>query len=111
MEKIGQACSQSEYLRIAVTAPLMAILLGLFLPGGFLLAPLFSVAVLFMIVRWWTRYGRIQTNDSDFKKARSYMIAVTVIALFCLCLTVGLMVAMIVGNQSATAGLLSNSFA
>ena len=95
MEKTGHACSQSEYLRMAVTAPLMAVIAGIFLPGGFLLGPIFSVVVLFLIVRWWTKYGRIQTNDPDFKRARLYMIAVTFIGIFFLLLSSALVIAML----------------
>ena len=97
MEKIGHACSQSEYLRMAVTAPLMAVIVGIFLPGGFLLGPIFAVIVLFLIVRWWTKYGGIQTTDLDFKKARAYMIGVTVIGIFFLLLSFALLVALLVG--------------
>ncbi|HYR76754.1 MAG TPA: hypothetical protein VEM96_13020 [Pyrinomonadaceae bacterium] len=99
LERIGHACSQSEYLRIAVTAPLMAVLVGIFLPGGFLLGPIFAVAVLFMIGRWWKRYGKIQTNDPDFKRARFYMVAVTVIGIFFLCLTLGLVAAFLLSDK------------
>jgi len=77
----------------------MAVLVGIFLPGGFLLGPIFAVAVLFMIGRWWKRYGKIQTNDPDFKRARFYMVAVTVIGIFFLCLTLGLVAAFLLSDK------------
>jgi len=81
--KIGQACSDASYLKI---------MLGILIPfAGTILVPFLGLAGLIglvfikyalplMIIRWWIKYGRIQTTDPDFAKARKTAILVSVIS-------------------------------
>jgi hypothetical protein len=70
--KVNQSVSDASYLRIAAVA--MWVFLGLsFIPiiplvgWGFL--GLF-VAVVVMLIRWQVKFGRLQTKDPDYPKAR-----------------------------------------
>ena len=98
-ESIAHAFSESEYLRIAVTAPLIAMLAGAFLPGGFLLAPIVAVIVLVLVFRWWRRYGGLKTDDPDFRKARLYMIGAVCIGIFFFLMSCGVLLAAFAGDQ------------
>lgn len=98
LDKVGQACTEAEYLRIAVTAPLLCFFLGFFLPGGFFVAFFFAAAVLFMVVRWWVRFYGLKTGEPDYKKARLYMIGIVLAAIFFFFLTTGFILATLLGG-------------
>lgn len=71
--KVNQACSDASYLRTA------AVVMFGFLAAG-LLIPFFAIAywaflvtfvvLLVLLVRWQTRFGRLQSNDPDYAKAK-----------------------------------------
>jgi hypothetical protein len=71
-DKVNQACSDASYLRTA--AVVMFGFLGLslipFVPlvfWGFLIT---FVAVVVLLVRWQSRFGRLQSADPDYAQAR-----------------------------------------
>lgn len=79
MARINRACSDASYLRIAMICGL--VFLGImFVPilggvGG--LGYLFlKFAIPVWIILWFVRFGKIKTNDSDFAKARRFMLYV-----------------------------------
>jgi hypothetical protein len=81
--RISQACSDASYLKI---------MLSILIPFGILaffpflgLAGMFGFifikyAVPVMTIRWWIKYGRIKTTDSDLHKARGTVILVSAIS-------------------------------
>jgi hypothetical protein len=81
--RISQACSDASYLKI---------MLGILIPFGILIFFPFlglagmvgfvfiKYAVPIMTIRWWIKYGRIKTTDSDFSKARGTVILVSTIS-------------------------------
>jgi hypothetical protein len=81
--KISQACSDASYLKI---------MLGILIPFGLLIFfPFLGLAGLMgfvfikyavpvMTIRWWVKYGRIKTIDSDFRSARRTAILVSAIS-------------------------------
>lgn len=81
--KISQACSDASYLKV---------MLGILIPFGILIFFPFlglagmvgfvfiKYAVPVMTIRWWIKYGRIKTTDSDFSSARGTVILVSAIS-------------------------------
>jgi len=81
--RISQACSDASYLKI---------MLGILIPFGLsILTPFLGLigivgfvfikyAVPVMTIRWWVKYGRLKTTDSDFRKARGTVILVSAIS-------------------------------
>jgi hypothetical protein len=81
MAKVNQACSDASYLKVMAIAILVAFALSFAPFVGFLgywglIFLLFAVPV--MLVRWWVKFGSIQTNESDFSRARGIVIALSV---------------------------------
>jgi len=37
------------------------------------------VAVPFLAIRWWVKFGKIQADDSDFRRARITVIVISVL--------------------------------
>ena len=80
---ISQACSDASYLKV---------MLGILIPFGLLIFFPFlglaglvgfvfiKYAVPVMTIRWWVKYGRIKTTDSDFRSARGTVILVSAIS-------------------------------
>ena len=81
--RISQACSDASDLKI---------MLGIMIPFGLsILTPFLGLigivgfvfikyAVPVMTIRWWIKYGRIKTTDSDFRSARGTVILVSAIS-------------------------------
>lgn len=81
--KISQACSDASYLKI---------MLGILIPFGVLIFFPFlglagivgfvfiKYAVPIMTIRWWVKYSRLKTTDSDFRSARNTVILVSAIS-------------------------------
>ena len=80
MARVNQSCSDASYLKVMAIAILVAFVLS-FAPfvgfpgywGSIFL--LFAVPV--MLVRWWVKFGSLQTNESDFSRARGTVIAIS----------------------------------
>jgi len=82
MAKLNQACSDASYLRTAAISifvffgvmfiPFMG-LLGL--AGYYFLL----VAVPVLAIRWWVKFGGIQADDSDFRRARITVIVISIL--------------------------------
>jgi len=78
MSRLNQACSDASYLRIV--AGMMLFFLGLLLVSGFGIPFVGTVgtfgmwflliAVPAMAIRWRSRFGSIQSDDSDFQNAK-----------------------------------------
>ncbi|HZS09694.1 MAG TPA: hypothetical protein VFD58_33005 [Blastocatellia bacterium] len=70
----SRACSDANYLKIMTrTMPVFFLIslipvIGGFAGWGFIFL---LIAVPILIVRWWVRYGGIQTQDADYPKARN----------------------------------------
>lgn len=78
---ISQACSDASYLKImlGILLPFGAVIffpfLGLLGIVGFVFI---KYALPVMLIRWWVKYGRIQTIDPDFRTARKSAIIVSI---------------------------------
>ena len=82
MAKLNQACSDASYLRTAA--------ISIFVFFGVMFIPFVSllglvgyyfllIAVPVLAIRWWVKFGRIQADDSDFRRARGTVIAISVL--------------------------------
>lgn len=81
--RISQACSDASYLKVMSWA-VGSFFLIMFLPiaglAGFLGLWFLRFAIPFMAVRWWIKFGRIQTDDPDFSSAKNAATAASVLA-------------------------------
>jgi hypothetical protein len=87
--RISQACSDSSYLKImlSVLIPFGVLIFFPFLGLAGLVGFVFlKYAVPVMTIRWWIKYGRIKTTDSDFSGARGTVILVSAISFLILLL-------------------------
>jgi hypothetical protein len=81
--QISQACSDASYLKImlGVLIPFGVMIFFPFLGLAGIVGFVFiKYAVPVMIIRWWIKYGRIKTTDSDFRSARGTVILVSAIS-------------------------------
>jgi hypothetical protein len=81
--KISQACSDASYLKImlGVLIPFGVLIFFPFLGLAGLVGFVFlKYAVPVMTIRWWVKYGRIKTTESDFSNARGTVILVSAIS-------------------------------
>jgi hypothetical protein len=90
LSKINQACSDASYLKIMT---------GLLIPFFFLqLVPFLGlaglvgfwflrIAIPVMAIRWFLKYGKIQTTDPDFAPAKRTTLIMGIIGLAVLLLT------------------------
>lgn len=88
MSKINQACSDASYLRIMAGTLLVSLLLS-FLPlVGFVAMIGFYflvVGVPVMTIRWWVKFGRLTSDESDWRRAkRTVLISTPIWAVFLL---------------------------
>jgi hypothetical protein len=69
--KVNGACNQAKLLRNTAGAMWLFFLLGLipFLPFGWGFTGLFVVIPVWLIY-WQVKFGRIQTQDADYKRAK-----------------------------------------
>ena len=85
--RVSQACSDASYLKImlGMLLPFGALMFVPFVSlGGLIGFVLMKYAVPIMTIRWWIKYGRLQTQDPDFRKARKTTIWVGIISLLTL---------------------------
>jgi hypothetical protein len=71
--RISRACNDASYLKIMAGCALIFFFLRfvpLITPVGFMGFLFLEFAIPVMTVRWWIKYGRIQTDDPDFSDAR-----------------------------------------
>jgi hypothetical protein len=79
--RISQAVSDASYLKVMAWAILTFFGL-IFVPflglAGIVGLWFLRLAIPFMLVRWWVRYGKTKTDDRDFSQARgtTYIVAV-----------------------------------
>jgi hypothetical protein len=87
--RISAAVSDASYLKIMAWAILSFFLISFFtfIPGLMLIGAAGSLGLLFvtyalpvLCIRWWVKYGKIQTDDTDFPHARGTAIIITIIA-------------------------------
>ena len=82
LSKINQACSDASFLRTAAISIL--VFFGvMFIPFMGLLGLVgyyfLLIAVPFLAIRWWVKFGGIQADDSDFRRARMTVIVISVL--------------------------------
>ncbi|HEY4380664.1 MAG TPA: hypothetical protein VGN01_09995 [Acidobacteriaceae bacterium] len=81
--RVSQACSDASYLNIMCWAA-GSFFLIMFLPllgfAGFFGLWFLRFALPFMSIRWWIKFGRIQTDDPDFSRAKNTATAASVLA-------------------------------
>ena len=82
MARVNQACSDASFLRTAAFSVLVFIGV-MFIPFMGLLGIVgyyfLLVAVPFLAIRWWVKFGKIQADDSDFRRARITVIVISVL--------------------------------
>jgi hypothetical protein len=81
MAKVNQACSDASYLTVMAIAIPISIALSLAPIVGFLgywslIFLLFAVPA--MAVRWWIKFGQIQSIDPDFCRARQTIVVISI---------------------------------
>ena len=54
--------------------------------AGLLSVALIKYAIVIMIIRWWLKYGRIETTNSGYRRARTTVILVSAISFLTLLL-------------------------
>jgi hypothetical protein len=87
--RISQACSDASYLKImlGVLIPFGVLIFFPFLGLAGIVGFVFiKYAVPVMTIRWWIKYGRLKTTDSDFRSARGTVILVSAISFLILVL-------------------------
>ena len=87
--RISQACSDASYLKImlGVLIPFGVLIFFPFLGLAGIVGFVFiKYAVPVMTIRWWIKYGRIKTTDSDFRSARGTVILVSAVSFIILVL-------------------------
>ena len=82
MAKLNQACSDASYLRTAAIS--IFVFFGvMFIPFMGLLGLVgyyfLLVAVPVLAIRWWVKFGGIQADDSDFRRARITVIVISIL--------------------------------
>jgi hypothetical protein len=84
MARINQACSDASYLKVMAIGVPVAFVVGL-LPFVSLLGALsltfLCFAVPVMSIRWWVNFNGIQSNESDFRRARGIVIGISVVSI------------------------------
>ncbi len=85
MAKVNQACSDASFLKVMAVAVVVSFAFSFvpfvsFLGLWALIFLLFAVPV--MLVRWWVKFSSLQTNESDFSRARGIVIGISVPGLF-----------------------------
>ncbi len=82
MARVNQACSDASFLRTAAFSILVFIGV-MFIPFMGLLGIVgyyfLLVAVPFLAIRWWVKFGRIHADDSDFRRARVTVVVISVL--------------------------------
>jgi len=81
MAKVNQACSDASYLKVMAIAVLVTFVLSFvpfvsFLGTCALIFLLFAVPI--MLVRWWVKFGSLQTSEQDFSRARGIVIGISI---------------------------------
>jgi hypothetical protein len=77
---VSQAISDASYLKVMAWA-ILSFFLVMFIPFlglvGFAGLWFLRIAIPFMLIRWWVRYGKIKTDDREFSQARgtTYIVA------------------------------------
>ena len=73
MARVNRACSDASYLKVMAISILVFLFL-MFVPFAGLLGIFGYYFLVFvtpiMAIRWWIRFGRIKTDDPDFKRAK-----------------------------------------
>ncbi|MFZ0338100.1 MAG: hypothetical protein WAL45_08725 [Terracidiphilus sp.] len=91
MSKINQACSDASFLRTAAIS-VLAFFGIMFIPFMGLLGIVgyyfLLVAVPFLATRWWVRFSRVQSDDSDFQHARITIIVISVLIVIPIALSI-----------------------
>ena len=84
---ISQACNDARHLKImlGILIPFaVSIFFALLGPAGLLGVVFIKYAILLMIIRWWLKYGRIETTNSNYRRARITVILVSAISFIAL---------------------------
>ncbi|MGD0738810.1 MAG: hypothetical protein ABR957_04380 [Terracidiphilus sp.] len=91
MSKINQACSDASFLRTAAIS-VLAFIGIMFIPFFGLLGIVgyyfLLVAVPFLTIRWWVKFGRIKADDSDFRRARITVIVISALIVIPIALSI-----------------------
>jgi hypothetical protein len=81
--RISQACSDARFLKImlGILIPFaLSIFFALLGVAGLLGVAFIKYAILIMIIRWWLKYGRIETTNSGYRRARVTVILASAIS-------------------------------
>lgn len=91
MAKLNQACSDASFLRTAAIS-VLAFFGIMFVPFFGLLGIVgyyfLLVAVPFLAIRWWVKFGKIQADDSDFRRARITVIVISALIVIPIALSI-----------------------
>jgi hypothetical protein len=83
MGRVNQACSDASFLKIMAIGAPVAFGVGL-IPFvsmlGVLSLTFLCFAVPAMTIRWWVKFSGIQSNESDFRRARGIVIGISAVS-------------------------------
>jgi hypothetical protein len=83
MAILNRACSDASYLKAMAIGVPVAFIVSL-LPFVSLLGALsltfLCFAVPVMSIRWWVKFNDIQSNESDFRRARGIVIGISIVS-------------------------------
>jgi hypothetical protein len=81
MAKVNQACSDAGFLKVMAIALLVSFAFS-FVPFVSFLGSLALMFLLFaipaMLIRWWVKFGSLQTSEHDFSRARGIVIGLSI---------------------------------
>ena len=79
MARINQACNDASYLKIAIATEL-GFIVAQFVPFASLVGIVgywfLSLAIPFWTIRWWIKFRKLPTDDSELRRARRTMLLI-----------------------------------
>jgi hypothetical protein len=82
-ERVNAAYNAASWLRNVAGAYAIFVAIRNILPffaiGSSIVLPIMFIALPIMLIRWWVRYGRLQTDDPDYPRAkRNWQVALLI---------------------------------
>ena len=73
-QRVNNAYNEASWIRNGAGAYAIFVAIRLFVPflaiGSAVVLPIMSIALPVMLIRWYVRFGRLQTDDPDYPRAK-----------------------------------------